>query len=1696
MAKEVKQNTLDNIEHFASSIGSVLVRVKDTIVQDLLKDILEEGMSWEEYKCQLKETDPSGQINLLHEFVDRIIKKLGYDLTNSNTTKIYDLFSNLVSTTINLQQTIVKLVDNGINLTEFINENGFDVDSLGSVCNDIFANNKAEEYSINIGNENASAQITIGGIDKVMELVDMVKTIVSTIKEISEFEWNSIVEDAEDFKDFITSTYFTKQFGKRVLDYILIQLLKNAKDVFSDDIHNLIASLKDKGTDEIKKFYKEGFTDYNSLNKLQNDIDQLKKEIEEAKEDARLKAIEYHVMVEPEAPIYLQTKLDIAEAKFEELSQEYLVVYNKTAKVFKQIYAILDLMGLIQTKRINLMKYVPEQVSKNISVNIEPIEIQCLRWDMFTTIFTKPLDYLKSVFHVTSVRDAEKLIGKIKTVIQAFKEDNIETGSTKNLLYSLAIKTENQENTNDGIKDIVSSLLNMQEAINYKFDEFIFKEFKSFKEGGACIFDIFNYDVLNAFEKISYDDNGKYTNDITGIEFTDYSAGKEEQVTKTIGLAVDNTLISIVEKNLCDYIVSNTGKSVDEIESCISESIKNSDVYKHLCTMLSAEDRNVTNHIVGCWEDCYREVISDVSDFLEYDLRELPTMVNGEDHFEFDLKKGLEEFSNFDIDAYFEGISERFDNQMSFDLNGDYDEFKESLGKTIDKLTFENIDKNEILEEVLSTSWNEIVSATKDLVVQPYKQTIDLALNEVKQYFYKSIHVEFPQDRLSSLLKNVDTNLVESFFKLDPESGIENSWNDGLTFATNLSKLLPESVKLPNGYVKFPDIKLKLPKYTIDTKNKMLSAELCNFKKDDNFFTLQLVAFVTNRIPNGKDKEKTGIFIMPVLKGSAGYVFDIGSSHQLAIGAGIEANGGSSTTTEDKTGLFFYTGDKFYDIHVEPVSDKDSVSLDAEITFSRQVGNTFNIFSTDLVELSIDNYPLSLFLGYNREKDGEVTEGFDFGVQGSIENFRLLLKLKEVNDFFKAILKDNIEINLEELSLGYTLKKGFNIGGSFFVNIPLNAEIEYKGIKFSNLSVELGCKNGDLVARANTSFSATLSGCSVGFSNFGVGCTCNLLDGSGNLGSFEVSPEFKYPTGLAIAIDTTCVKGAGAIEYDKENGKFSGYGSLEIMEKIGVTALFMLTTDPFSFMGLLSATFTPGIPLGMGFSLTGVGGCLGLNRSLDVNKMREAVYQGTLINVFFVESVSDNISEMLATTEQMFPVKKKQFFVGLLAQISYAPVVKCDLGLLFEFPSPTRTVLVGGLHVTAGDTDKLIAINVNFMGTFDMATGITIDASLYDSHIVGLELSGAIAFRLLWGGNTKGFLLSIGGFHPAYIPEAGMMVPEMNRLSIALNYDIVKIKLETYLAVTSNSFQIGAHLDFKVGWKEFGITGYAGFDSLIQFDPFLFMFNLEMGVTVKSGSWKLISVDLKLDVQGPAPWKVSGSAKFTFILIPIKVNFSLKWGKNSQSLPSEEILILKELQKAFDNNYNWLIENRETENGIILKEQPFNKDEECKQLFLQPFSILDFNQSQIPFVTNKGKGNDEELKSMDICNNARPVDYNALEVVDVKLGETKYSGSSISIQKNDFAPALYKNMSVHDKISSPSYVKYNSGFTVSPILEDKIKSVDLISKAKHILKDIKMENPKEISYKANNRMYARKDKSSFSRYITSLDKVTSSQKEK
>lgn len=842
--------------------------------------------------------------------------------------------------------------------------------------------------------------------------------------------------------------------------------------------------------------------------------------------------------------------------------------------------------------------------------------------------------------------------------------------------------------------------------------------------------------------------------------------------------------------------------------------------------------------------------------------------------------------------------------------------------------------------------------------------------------------------------------------------------------------------------------------------------------------------------PKKEEEKEPALFFTIILRGEAGLTFNIGSNHTMTISVSGGTGSGEAKTIDEKTSAALQKGIGFHvtrDWEFHGDDNWESLNAMFFLNFKRKTKgeekNPLKVFDTKYLSMQIGNYPQLFYLGYGKsypaaqlkefgieeekdkkdgdKKDGDkkggdtkgATEGgapqqqgsqqqgsqqkkpqggdskggqmpegnkLQVGYIGAVQDALISLHLDDVA-FVKEVLKDDIELGFDTY-LWYDYHKGFDFGGD--VRLHLVYDLNHKKIgpvTIESFSVDAGTvkdQKGKAALTIGTTFEVDFAGALViAVENLGIGFVLKYKDDEGKFGDFDLDASLKYPTGFGISIDAEVIKGGGLISFVEETGEFFGIFNLDILKK--VTALAYLLCDPgtaeghfFSLVALISAHFNPGIPLGMGFSLTAVGGTLGLNRSISREAVQNGVRTGSLGQVFFAQGVENHLSEMRTTVASYFPSKNDQFFFGVLAQISFEPVVKCDFGLLLQMPRPLEIIIVGALQVKAAE--GILNINSYFAGGINFSEGLWFDSSLVDSQIAGISISGDSSFRLNWGG-TKGFLLSIGGFHPAYKPEEGLHVGEMKRLAMRLDYSSVKFSFETYLAVTSNTFQIGARFDVQIGWKQFGIVGYTGFDALFQFNPFYFLFNAYAYAHVVIGQTELLHVTVNLDVQGPAPWIVAAEAHFRFLGLPIDVGIHLTWGKQTPALPDKKVEVFPLLVNEWENAVNWTVDN-----GDLTGRTPvalFNH--ETEDLVIQPEGSLTFNQSAIPFFTRG------VFEKMDLCNDAVPSDYDSLEVILVN------GNSSVVNAVNDFAPALYRNLSIKEKLKSESYVKYNSGFTLN-----------------------------------------------------------------
>ena len=215
---------------------------------------------------------------------------------------------------------------------------------------------------------------------------------------------------------------------------------------------------------------------------------------------------------------------------------------------------------------------------------------------------------------------------------------------------------------------------------------------------------------------------------------------------------------------------------------------------------------------------------------------------------------------------------------------------------------------------------------------------------------------------------------------------------------------------------------------------------------------------------------------------------------------------------------------------------------------------------------------------------------------------------------------------------------------------------------------------------------------------------------------------------------------------------------------------------------------------------------------------------------------------------------------------------------MLELPSPVRLVALGRMRaLLPEERDPVVRLQVDVLGVidFDQQTA-AVDATLIDSRIAQFALTGDLALRLGWGPNPV-FLLAVGGFHPRFAAPPGF--PALDRVAVALaSGDNPKLRLEAYLALTSNTVQFGARVDVGARAGSFSIGGFMSFDALVTLSPLAFVVDIAAKLAVKAGGHTLLSITLALTLSGPRPWHAHGRASFSILFFDVSFGFDVTIG--------------------------------------------------------------------------------------------------------------------------------------------------------------------------------------------------------------------------
>jgi hypothetical protein len=653
--------------------------------------------------------------------------------------------------------------------------------------------------------------------------------------------------------------------------------------------------------------------------------------------------------------------------------------------------------------------------------------------------------------------------------------------------------------------------------------------------------------------------------------------------------------------------------------------------------------------------------------------------------------------------------------------------------------------------------------------------------------------------------------------------------------------------------------------------------------------------------------------------------------------------------------------------------------------------------------------------GLFRWNSGTNAAEGDFGFDAKIEQGRAVIDIAGSDGFLGSILPpDGFAFNFD-VGIGYTGKQGLYFTGSAGLEIALALHASVGPVNLDTLYIVLKAGASGIDIEISIAGSAALGPIAASVDRVGAIAKVNFQ--RGNLGPLNLDFGFKPPNGVGLAIDAGVVKGGGYLYFNYDKEEYAGALELAIAEFLTLKAIGLITTrmpdgsKGFSMLIIITAEFGSPIQLSFGFTLSGVGGLLGLHRTMLLQPLAEGVRTGAVNSVMFPTNVVENAPRIISDLRSFFPPHEGIFLIGPMAKIGWGTpnLVTLSLGIIIEIPG--NIAILGVLKVALPDEDAaLLVLQVNFIGAIEFdKKRVWFFASLFESRVLFMTIEGEMGLLVAWGDDAN-FVVSVGGFHPAF-KAPPLPFPEPRRIAISiLNTDFARIRVEGYFAVTSNTVQFGARAELYFGLNAFNIDGHLAFDALFQFSPFYFIIQISASLSVKVFGIGLFSVRFRGSLEGPTPWRVEGTGSISLLFFDIDVDFSHTWGEEADTtLPPIKVvpLVVAEFQKL--ENWKTTLPDQ-TRLFVSLR-----KLEATTDLVLHPVGTLQISQRAIPL----------ELQ-LDKVGNQKPEDANYFTVNVTSPGLAKKGDVNES-----FAMAQFKNMDDSKKLSSPAYEKWKAGVELS-----------------------------------------------------------------
>ncbi len=655
----------------------------------------------------------------------------------------------------------------------------------------------------------------------------------------------------------------------------------------------------------------------------------------------------------------------------------------------------------------------------------------------------------------------------------------------------------------------------------------------------------------------------------------------------------------------------------------------------------------------------------------------------------------------------------------------------------------------------------------------------------------------------------------------------------------------------------------------------------------------------------------------------------------------------------------------------------------------------------------------------------------DLRVSAALDPLTLVLTTAGTDSFLGGLLGDaQARVDLP-FALTWSTRTGLDVaaGLGVEVHLPVGLDLGWLLVDSLDLGLELVAGEGvpaSLVGYVTATFSGAIG--PVVFTVERLGAELTALFTDGNAGPVDLRFGVRWPTGLGLGVDAEgVVSGGGFLSIDRESGRYAGVAQLSILG-IGLTAVGIVETqlpgyaEGWSCFLSVMADFTP-IALPFAFTLNGVGGFMGLHRTMDPDALALGVREGRIESLLFPRDPLADAARIIADIGEFFPSTQGQHTFGAMVKIGWGPgpLLTAEVGVMLSLPDVLIGV-VGELSVVLPVPQApVLELHMGVVGVLDVAAAtLSVMASIYDSQIVGIPLSGDMAMYVSLGAQPY-FLFSVGGYAQGWTPPASLpsSMRDLRRMAASLDLgEAFDIGIDAYFALTPNTLQFGSSVHAALSFHEVGVDfiaeGSFSFDVQFTFNPFSLTAVMSASVVVRVGGEPLLDVSVTLRLEGPEPWYATGVGTFRFLGFDVHINLAVGSPPGTEADPTVGLWPL--LEAALASPEAWTTPAADgTPTEVSLR--AFDPVAEAG-LWLAPQAAVEVRQPVLPLN-----------RLLEVYGSSVPAGEDRFDIDDAGLDDG--APSPYTVVREWFAPAQYTALTPAERLAAPSFEEMDAGVTLA-----------------------------------------------------------------